>query len=396
MGGGRRYDGSHLVKRGNVVVVTINYRLGALGFSFIPGVTANVGMLDQIAALRWVHENIELFRGNPDNVTIFGQSAGGMSVSTLLAISDVKGLFHRVIAQSGACNPVGYRASAGKEVTERIMSESGVDKGDIDAFRKISAYEIVRISPEIWDDDVVRQETPWPITIPPYVDGETIPEHPLEMIRKGAATGVDVLVGTNLDESKLWNIFIPGFKEADEAEMQKRILDTLRSLGHGEAEAKQLIDAYKETKEGICSTSPQDIVDAFFTDLEFRIAAIRLAEAQSPHNPNTYMYLFNWPSPLMGGRFGSCHATEIPFVFGLLDDPSWNVWSGKGEEARILSEQIMDAWLAFAHTGNPNHDGIPEWPRYDTEKRGTMLLGKEVKAVDDPYGKERAAWIGII
>lgn len=108
------------------------------------------------------------------------------------------------------------------------------------------------------------------------------------------------------------------------------------------------------------------------------------------------MYLFTWPSPFWKGRLGSFHTTELPFVFGMLDDPYWKIWSGTGDEAKNLSEKIMDAWIAFAHTGDPNHAGIPEWPKYDPETRWTMLLGKEVKAVEDPYGNERAAWIEII
>jgi para-nitrobenzyl esterase len=393
-GSGRIYDGTFLVKRGNVVVVTINYRLNSLGFSFISGVTSNIGMLDQILALKWVRDNIEKFGGDADNVTIFGESAGGMAVSTLLAMPEAKGLFHRVIAQSGACNPASYRASEGKDITERVLSESGIGKGDIEALRKISAYELVNAHSKVsLENGLIK---PWPFTIAPFIDEELIPEHPLDLIRKGVAAGIDLLVGTNLNESTIWKTFNPNFKEINEEGMHIRIKNIVESLGQSEEKAEGLIDAYRETRKEEGSLSAQEVLDAFSTDLEFRISAIRTAEVQSVQNQNTYMYLFTWPSPFMGLNLGACHITEIPFVFGMLNIPGWAMFSGTGEEAEKLSEKIMDAWIAFARTGNPSHSEIPEWPKYNAEKRGTMLLGKEIKVVDDPYREERLAWDEII
>jgi len=393
-GNGRIYDGTSLVKRGNVVVVTINYRLNSLGFSFIPGITSNVGMLDQITALKWVRDNIENFGGDADNITIFGESAGGMAVSTLLVMHEAKGLFHRVIAQSGACNPASYRASEGKDITKRVISESGIEKDDIEALCKISAYELVNAHSKISLEN--GEIKPWPFSIAPFIDGEHIPEHPLDLIRKGVASGVDLLVGTNLNESTIWKTFNPNFKEANEVKMHIMIKNIVESLGQNEDKAEGLIKSYRETRKNEGFLSAQEVLDAFSTDLEFRISAIRTAEAQSVQNPNTYMYLFTWHSPFMGGNLGACHITEIPFVFGMLDVPFWSIFSGKGEQAEKLSEKIMDAWISFARTGNPSHEGIPEWPKYDGEKRSTMLLGKEIEVVNDPYGKERIAWDGIM
>jgi len=393
-GSGRIYDGKPLAKRGNVVVVTINYRLNALGFSFVPGITPNVGLLDQIAALKWIRDNIEDFGGDADNVTIFGESAGGMSVSTLLAMPEAKGLFNRAIAQSGACHPASYRASEGKELSERVISEVGIQIGDIEALRKISAYELVNAEAKVWSEIIERK--PWIFAIPPYIDGKYIPEHPLDLIRKGAAADVDLLVGTNLNESTSKKPDDPNFKEVSERGMNNWIKKVVGSLGQDEDKAKNLINTYRETRKDEGSLSAQAVLDAFCTDLEFHISAIRTAEAQSIQNPNTYMYLFTWPSPFMGGIFGSCHTLEIPFVLGMLDVSFWSWFAGTGEEAKKLSEKIMDAWIAFARTGNPSNSGIPEWPKYNTEKRSTMLLGKEIKVVDDPYGKERMAWDGIM
>ena len=392
----RSYEGKFLVKRGNVVVVTLNYRLNALGFSFIPGaVTAPIGLLDQITALKWVRDNIENFGGDPNNVTIFGESAGGWSVSTLLAMPEAKGLFHRAIAQSGGCNAAGFRASEGKDISERVFTEVGIKKGDIKSLRKISAYDLVTAESKVWEEKL--KEKHWPLTTPPYIDGEYIPEHPLELIWKGTAAEVDLLVGTNLNESSSMK---PdennNFKEVSENGMQNWIKLVMKTLGQDENKAISLINTYRETRKDKGSLSAQKVLDAFLTDFEFHISAIRTAEAQSMHNPNTFMYLFTWPSSFMDGMFGSFHTLEIPFVFGMLDDPFWKILSETSEEAKNLSEKIMDSWITFARTGNPSHAGIPEWPQYDTIKRSTMLLGKEIKAVDDPYGKERKAWNGIM
>jgi len=395
-GSGRLYDGSFIVKRGNVVVVTINYRLNSLGFSFLPGITSNVGLLDQITALKWVRDNIENFGGDVNNVTIFGESAGGMSVTTLLTMPEAKGLFHRVIAQSGACHPAGYRASEGKDLSERIISELGIQYDDIEALRKISAYELVKAESKVWAEKEWNEKKPWPFSIPPYIDGKHIPEHPLDLIRKGAAAKVDLLVGTNLNESAGMEMKNPNFKEVDEEGMHIKIKDIVKSLGQHDDKAENLIHVYRETRKDEGSLSAREVLDAFLTDLDFHISAIRTAESQSIQNPNTYMYLFTWPSPLMEGKLGACHFIEVAFVFGFLDIPYWSIFSGTGEAAKKFSEKIMDSWIAFARTGNPSHSGIPEWPKYDTKKRSTMILGEEIKVVDDPYGKERMAWDGIM
>ena len=394
----RPYNGLFLAKRGNVVVVTFNYRLNALGFSFIPGiVTAPLGILDQIIALKWVRDNIENFGGDAENVTIFGESAGGWSVSTLLVISEAKGLFHRAIAQSGACNPASFRGSEGKDLSERVMSEVGIQFGDLEALRKISAYELVKAEDKVWLKKTEGEKTPWPFVSPPYVDGEHITEHPLELIRKGAAAEVDLLIGTNLNESTSMKPDDDGnFKEVSENGMHNWIKHVMKSLGQSEDKAESLINAYRETRKDEGFLSAQAVMDAFLTDFEFHIAAIRTAEAHSLNNLNTFMYLFTWPSPFMDGKFGAFHTCEIPYVFGILDLPDWNIFSDTSEEAKKHSEKIMDSWIAFARTGNPSHSGIPEWPQYDTEKRSTMLLGKVIKVVDDPYGKERKVWEEIM
>jgi para-nitrobenzyl esterase len=395
-GSGRDYYGTQLAIRGNVVVVSFNYRVNYLGFTYIDDYTANVGLLDQILALQWVQDNIQLFGGDPGNVTIFGNSAGGMAVSTLLAIPRARGLFHRVIAQSGACNPLSYHPKYGKETTDRLLSELGINKEALHDLHKISAYEMLHQP---------RHQPPNPVvgirSIAPFIHKDSIPRHPLEYIRNGEASNIDLLIGTNLNEAKLWNAFNSDFIEANEDLLRQRLQDMLNELGKPEAKVDTVIEIYQKnttvtqiqpTGEKLPAKTPQDIVDAFVTDLQFRIAAIRTAEAQAEHNAHTYMYLFALPSPYRDGALGACHAMEIPFVFGCLDDTRWNWRSGTSPEAHLLSEHMMDAWIAFAHTGNPNHPGLPDWPQYNTNTRSTMILHKECKVVDKPLDDQRILW----
>jgi para-nitrobenzyl esterase len=395
-GSGRDYYGDHLATRGNVVVVSFNYRVNYLGFSYIDDYTANVGLLDQILALQWVHDNIHLFGGDSENVTIFGNSAGAMAVSTLLAIPRTRGLFRRVIAQSGACNPLSYDPKYGKQATSKLLSELGIDKDNLTELQKISAYDFLeqaRIQPT---NTVMSVRT-----IPPYIHQDSVPQHPLTYIRNGDAANVDLLIGTNLNEAKLWNAFNPDFVEANDTTLRQRLAEMLIDLDQPEGVVDDIIEIYRDNNamkpiqpvgECISAKTPQDILDAFASDLQFRIAAIRTAEAQATHNANTYMYLFALPSPYLNGTLGACHAMEIPFVFGCLDDSRWNWRSGTSHEAHILSEQMMDAWIAFAHTGNPNHPGLPNWPQYNNKTRSTMILHKECKVVDQPLEDQRLVW----
>ncbi|NVM54570.1 MAG: carboxylesterase/lipase family protein [Candidatus Helarchaeota archaeon] len=378
------YDGAPLALQGNIVVVTINYRLGALGFLYIPGVTANAGLLDQIAALDWIKNNIEVFGGDPNNVTIFGESAGGMSVTTLLAMPAAKGFFHHAISQSGATRPT---LSTDKQSSETFMKKLRIEIDDIDALREVPTKKIVKIQNRI----TLKGGMTNILAFSPRVDGKTLPKHPLEAVRAGSASDVDLLIGTNLDEMKLFSALLPSMRKIDADGLYKLLQTVTGLMGIDESKVRQLIEIYQEARE-----TPREIIDAIGTDFIFRIPSIRIAEAHHIHQPNTYNYLFTWPSPLFKGRLGSCHAVEIPFVFSTYAIPRIDTFVGKGAAVKILSDKMMDTWIAFARTGNPNHDSIPEWPPYDVEKRTTMLIGSEFKVVEAFYEKERAAWDGII
>jgi para-nitrobenzyl esterase len=387
------YDGSHLARRGDVVVVTINYRLGPLGFLYLEqlcpdleGAVGNAGMRDQVAALEWVRDNIQAFGGDPARVTIFGESAGGMSVGTLLGMPSADGLFARAIPQSGAAHNVHTRDTATR-VAERFLAELGVEPS--------RAAQALRVVPPDRLLDTHQQTvlelgtTEGLLPLQPLVDGASLPEPPLEAVRAGRAAAVALLTGTTRDEWKLFGFLDRGLASLDEAGLVKRLSSQIPG-----AEVEALVAAYRRPERRTAA----DLFFAIETDRVFRIPAIRLAEAQAAHTRDTWMYRFDWESPSLGGALGACHALELPFVFGVLHQDGAELFAGSGPEADALSERMMDAWLAFARDGDPSHDGLPggRWDRYDADRRSTMILGRTQGEELDPGSAERLAWEGIL
>lgn len=385
MGGGidPMYDGADLAQRGEIVVVTINYRLGALGYLYIPNVTANVGSLDQVLALKWVHDNIESFGGDPDNITIFGESAGGYSVVALAAMPSAKGLFNRIIAQSAPL----IDSKVTKKPSQKLMRMLGVTKNDINAVRKISPENIIEAQNKLTAEDSTNL-----LQFRPLIDGDIIPIHPLKAFQDGVCKDIEFMIGTNLDEAKLFTVLDPELSKMDNLNSEKLLVGFLGRLGIDLTKSKMIIETYKQARNGKFSTEPKEVLDALITDLTFRIPTIHLLEAQNKHQPNTYNYIFTWPSPGFNGVLGACHAIELPFVFNTLTNPSFKAFVGKGSDQKLICNNVMDAWIAFARTGNPNHEGIPDWPSYDEEKRSTMLINKEFKVAEKFQDRERAAW----
>jgi len=391
------YDGVPLAKRGDVVVVTVNYRLGPLGFLHLAdlcpeleGAVGNAGIRDQIAALEWVNENIAAFGGDPENVTIFGESAGGMSVGTLLGAPAARGLFRRAIPQSGAAHNVHTRETA-TEVARHFLEELGIAPADAAAkLRSVPPDKLL----DTHQQTVLKLGTSVGLlAFQPLVDGDALPAPPLDAVRAGHAAGVDLLVGTARDEWKLFGFLDPGLAKLDEAGLVARVA---KQVG-GEENATRLVAAYRGAR-GRDAATPQDLYFAIETDRVFRIPAIQLAEAQQRHRDGVYMYLFTWESPMMGGALGACHAIELPFVFGQVEAEGAELFVGGGPDAIRLSEQTMDAWLGFARAGDPAHAGLPggRWPAYEPERRATMRLGPETICDDAPGEAERAAWDGLI
>ncbi|MFX0033458.1 MAG: carboxylesterase/lipase family protein [Promethearchaeota archaeon] len=372
------FDGSTLAHRGNVVIVTINYRLGAFGYLYIPGVTANVGSLDQILALKWVHENIALFGGDPNNITIFGESAGAYSVITLAAMPAAQGLFHRIIAQSA---PI-IDPKVDKKPTKTLMRSLGLKTKDIDALRDISPKKIINVQNEITKNEL--------LAFRPLIDGDTLPVHPLQEFKKGTCKHIDLMIGNNLDEAKLFTSLDPTVSKINDEKLIIGYIATM--LMYNVDKAKSILNKYKNAREGKASNKPKELLDAIVSDLIFRIPKIRLLEAQSIHQTNTYNYLFTWKTPFLDGKLGACHALELPFVFNTLEEPTMKEFVGRKSNLEPLSEKMMDAWISFAYTGNPNHNGIPHWSPYNKEKRATLIFDDECKIANALFDEERSAW----
>lgn len=383
------YDVRSLVRRGDVVAVSINYRLGALGFLDLgpllgaeSGAAANCGLLDQVQALRWVQGNIEAFGGDPGRVTVFGESAGGMSVGTLLGTPDAEGLFTGAIAQSGAAHRINRREQAAR-VAERMLDLLGLGREEAARIRELPAAALLEAqaacAQELERQGALR-------AFCPTIDGVSLPRHPIEEVRAGRSRQVASVIGTTRDEWNLFSLMDPQIARLDEAGLLERV--EVRVPGRG----RELVEAYRRARPELAER-PDRLFLAIETDRIFRLPAIALAEAQSAAGADTFAYLMSWESPLLD--LGACHGIDIPFVFGQVRTPGGEKFTGGGPEAEDLSARMMEAWLSFAKTGDPNHADLPDWPRYDARRRATMILDRQCRVDEAPQEAERAAWEGL-
>jgi para-nitrobenzyl esterase len=373
------FDGSRFARDG-VVCVTINYRLGVDGFLYLDGSVANRGLLDQVATLEWVRENIPAFGGDPENVTIFGESAGAASVATLLAMPRARGLFHRAIAQSGAGHFALSTATA-QRVSQALARKLGV----LPTQEAIAAVPLVRLlqaeleleteileqpDPERWGEVAANM-----MPFEPVVDGEVLPGRPIERLAAGAGAPVDLLVGSNAEE---WRLVPVPTGQLDRI-TEEMLAGQIAAYG---LPVQQTLATYRAARPG---ASAGDLLAAVVTDWYLRIPAIRLAEAYSQGPRAAYMYEFAWPSPLFDGQLGACHYLEVPFVFDTLDRNSPLLG---GQAPQQLADAMHRAWVAFAARGDPG------WPRYDPVRRATMRFALPPQVVEDPGAAERALWEG--
>jgi para-nitrobenzyl esterase len=383
------FAGRHLVSKG-AVVVTINYRLGALGLLAHPDLAEDGGkgwgnwsLGDQMAALRWVQENIGAFGGDPGNVTLFGESAGAMSIACLLTASEASGLFHRAVVQSGP--PATASAAWALRRAERLARSLDVSADSMPTLRAMPVDRLVdathRLAVEAPADEGL------PLALLPVVDGGLLDRAPGEKIVDGTATAVPLLLGTTRDECALFTTADYGDPDVDAVRVAKRLA---RLVGAGAAD---VVDAYRETRlsRGEPVTG-RDLWTAITSDYVFRLPSLALAAAHAKYQSKTYAYMFTWESPFLGGMFGSCHGLEIPFVFGTVHDPAVQVFTGSGPAAEALSEQMQDAWIAFARHGDPSCDGVGPWASYESINRTTMVFGPGGGVEDDPRRAERRVW----
>lgn len=395
-GGEPVYDGGRLAARGDVVVVTINYRLGALGFAHFPeaerarlGVSSNAGCLDQIAALRWVRDNIEAFGGDPSAVTIAGESAGAYSVAMMLGMPAAHGLFHRAIAQSGA------RLTRGSgdptQATNELQRVLEIPKGQLETLWDLPAQRFVAAQQLV----ATRMGSPaGTLPFAPVCDGDTLPLPLDQAMANGTCARVPLLIGTNRDEI---NLFLgPALARLHETLAESELFASLRDLlpGASDERLRALVEVYRLSRASRqLPHAERALLAAISSDALWRVPSGRFAEAHRAHQPATFQYLFTYESPAQRGAMGSCHALELAFVFGTLDAPGQAQFAGTGEAVQRLSERMMASWLAFTKTADPTIDAPNQaWPAYDAERRPTMVFGLESGLQHAPYEEERAAW----
>jgi para-nitrobenzyl esterase len=376
------YDGRAFARDG-VVLVSMNYRLGAPGFGLLPDAPANLGIRDQLAALAWVQDNIAAFGGDPRRVTIFGESAGAMSVHTLVSAAAGSGLFGKAIAQSGGGQSVATAADAAR-ITAELATRLGVPAtadgfASVDVERLIAAQQSISLDVarnpdrQLWGSSIVDAG----MAFLPIVDGELITERPIDAISAGIGHDMPMLIGTTAEEYRLF-LVPPGIIDAVTPELMR---GTLAARGWDTS----IADIYVANRP---DASPGDVLSAMITDSYFRVPTIRLAEARADALRPTYAYEFAWPSPV--DRLGACHALEIGFVFDTLRQPGSN-WLAGGDAPQSLADNIHARWVAFAKSGDPG------WPAYDMESRSVMTFdGDGAMLVNDPRADERRLWDGMV
>jgi para-nitrobenzyl esterase len=372
------YDGGRLAARRHVVVVTLNYRLGGLGFLDLPGDQVeepNLGLADQLAALAWVRREIEHFGGDPRRVTVFGESAGAISIAAVLGSPSAAGHFDRAILQSGAASNLFSRSEA-QALGRRLAELLGVPP-ELDRLRSLDAMAIAEASSRLSG----ASGTALPFR--PVVGTPLVPVDPLDAVAAGAASGIDLIVGTNRDEMALFSLGDPERSSLDAEGVARRI-----ETRFGRNDGVDLVRLYARLAP---DASPSDWWQMASTDAVFRAPAERLCEAHAVH-ARVWRYLFAWRSPAFNGALGSCHAMDLPFVFDTVDVPGTALLLGNGEERHQLADAMSQAWTRFAAEGEPKGPEALDWPEWNMTSRVTMVINEAWEVVEDPESERRLAW----
>ncbi len=389
-------NGASLAGTQDVVVVSVNHRLGVFGYLYLEEIageryagSGNAGMLDLVAALEWVRDNIAMFGGDPGNVTIFGESGGGGKVCVLMAMPAAKGLFHHAISESGICLK-GKTIDEATQTARNFLDLLGVSPNNTDVLHEMRADMIysawMSLPPVAWIPTGKAQ-------FHPVLDGKALPFHPFHPAAAPTASDVSLLIGTNKDEMNFMLYRDPQFGKYDEAAIREGIIGSLRGrfIDITTEQVEDLIATYRRTRPG---ATPHDLLIAITSDIH-RNVSIRIAELKAAGGPApVYMYLLTWESPAEHGMLKSCHVLEVPFVFNNVEPTIGLI--GDTHERFTLAKSMSGAWAAFARNGDPSHEGIPHWPAYTTEERATMVFNTECRVENDPRREEREAWDGII
>jgi para-nitrobenzyl esterase len=384
------YDGTNLSRRGDVVVVTLNHRLNVFGYLNLAkygdkyASSANAGMLDIVAALEWVRDNIAGFGGDPGLVTIFGQSGGGGKVGALMGMPSAKGLFHRAIVESGSMLQAGTQERT-QNLADLIVAQLGLTASTIDQIQTLPYTQVLEAS-----EEVLRKNNPRPAgSLPnfrrmaemlgfvPVVDGSILPAHPFDPQASPLSADVPMIVGTTLNEfANALNH--PEYELMTDAELEQKV------RGMFGDKTPQILAAFRHRTP---TAKPFDLWSriAASTVRENAIKQCRIKAAQG--GAPAYLYWFTWQTPILDGRPRAFHCAEIAFAFNNTD--RCENMTGGGPEARALGAKVSDAWIHFARTGNPNHTGIPHWGEFSPDSVPTMIFDNRTEAVNNPDGGEQ-------
>jgi len=374
-GSSRGYDGTRLAERGDVVVVTLNHRLNGFGYLYLAGVTddpryadaGNLGSLDTVKALEWVRDNAAAFGGDPDNVTIFGESGGAAKVSTLLGMEQADGLFDKAIAQSGSMSLSGFTPRLATGLTRDIFKTAGLEQGDVAGLAALPTEQYVK---------VLMQSKTHAAFFRPVVDGRSLKRQPFAPDATPISKDIPLLVGTNRTEMRLQaGLADPAAFDLTWEELPEKLKPVVE-----DADVTAVIDGMRK------AYPDADASEVYFqvaTFRNYRSTAILQAERKSAQSAApVYMYRLDWETPVEGGRLKAPHALDIAFVF---DNVARSTsYTGVGPEQQRMADLMSEAWIAFARTGNPNTKDLPAWPRYDARSRATMIFDVPPHVVDDP------------
>lgn len=382
------YHGENLARRGDVVVVTVNHRLNVFGHLFLAeydsryASSGNAGILDLVLALEWVRDNIAAFGGDPDNVTIFGQSGGGGKVNALLAMPAAKGLFHKAIVQSGSALRLSTPDLAEK-LAAATLAELNLSRNQLNRLHELPAQTLVMAAlaarnkvaprPAVLRLSDMGRTLGWA----PVVDGRDLPRHPFDPDAPAVSAHVPLIAGTTMNEfvTAMGN---PAMEHMTEAELEKRAAEIWKDR------AADVLAAFRKANP---KAKPLDLFSLMAT-APVRQAAIDQVERKAAQKAApAWNYWFCWKTPVLDGRPRSFHCLELPFVFDNVE--RCEHMTGGGERAQALARRMSEAWIRFARTGDPNHPGLPKWPAWDPKGRATMIFDDVCAVKSDPDRAER-------
>jgi para-nitrobenzyl esterase len=371
------YDGTHLSAMHDAVLVSVNYRLGALGFLVLPegaaaelGASPNNGLLDQLAALQWVGDNIAAFGGDPSTTTLFGESAGAGCILHQLGVPAGDGLYRRAILQSPGAETIDRPLA--EQLSGAFMRRAGVDPARPEALLELTTDAILDAQ-EGAAEDLAHAfgAMPWA----PVIDGEVLPLDPRRRIAAGGTRDLDVIVGTTSGELGLYTGAMAELPPEAIAGVLRHLLTPVLGRDPGVDACARLVAAY----QGDGTRAAVEVYTDVLSDAAMAVPALQLADALAASGTHTFSYRFDWPAPVMG----PCHASDLPFTFGTLDVEGWSDFVGADADAHRLADDIGAAWVAFARTGDPSNDRVGSWPAYDDERQ-VMMLGRACSVVEHP------------